>query len=478
MYSDLLSVSRLTAAALLALGFLSMTGCTLGPDYTRPSVQAQLPDDFTLPEGWKVAEPRDDEPLTDWWKKFGDTRLNRLMDLALGNNQNIAAAFHRVEQSRALSETARSAWFPGVNFEPSVQRNRRSATGQNQPNNLTGRTTTNIALPLVVDYELDLWGKLRRSIEAANAETLASEADFRQIRLALQAELATQYLGLRSIDSEIAIFQEAVSLRGKSLDLNQKRFDAGDTDEVDVSRAETELSAAQSELIGLRQSRAETENAIAVLVGVPSTELHLSAQPLWSTPPKIPVSVPCELLERRPDIAVAERTMMAENARIGVAEAAFFPTVKLNASVGLASGSTSQLFNFASHTWGLGPEISFPVFDAGKNRAELERSRARYDETVAGYRQTILQAVREVDDALVAVERLAERAVAQEQTVRSAARTVDLSRKRYDAGVVAYFDVVDAQRTELDARQGAARLRAARHLAVIALIKALGGGWE
>ncbi|MCB1062905.1 MAG: efflux transporter outer membrane subunit [Verrucomicrobiae bacterium] len=468
-----------TRFVLLLPVLLFAIGCTLGPDYLRPSVKAQLPESFTAPEGWKLAEPRDDEDLAAWWTRFSSSRLNELITEAEENNQDLAAAFHRVEQARAISDSARAAWFPGIDFNPSADRSKRSATISNSAANLTGITTTNLSLPFVLNYEIDFWGELRRAIESANAETMATEANLRQLKLSLQAELASQYFSLRAIDSEIEIFEETLTLRRKALDLNQKRFRAGDTDEVDVSRAETELSATEVELIGLRQSRSEIEHAIAVLVGRPSTDLTLPPSPLKGSPPAIAsLSAPTDLLERRPDVAAAERIMMAENARIGIAKAAFFPSVRFSARAGLESGGTSRLFDYASRTWGLGPEVSLPILDAGRNRAELSRAESRYNETVAIYRKTVLDAVRDVDNALVAITRLAERTAAQERTVTSAARTVELSRSRYDAGVVAYFEVVDAQRTELDARRQAVRFQAARHLAAIALVKALGGDWK
>ncbi len=460
----------------LALSF-TPTACTVGPNYLRPSLAKQLPTTFDLPAGWKLAEPGDEKALEQWWQRFNDPQLNRLIEQAGTNNQDLAAAFHRVEQSRAVSRSARAAWLPTANFEPSANRSKRSGTTSNTASNLAGITTSNFALPLVLDYEIDLWGKIRRGIEASEAEILASESALRQVRLAVQTELAAQYYELRSRDAEIAIFEKAVGLRKKSLDLNRKRFDAGDTDEVDVSRAETELSATESELIGLRQARDEIENAIAVLVGSPSSGFKVAAKPLTGSAPKIPASVPTDLLERRPDIAAAERIMIAENARIGVAKAAFYPSLRLMANGGLESGDISNLFKSNSRTWGLGPELSLPVFEGGRNKANLARSEARYDETVADYRQTILQAVREVDDAFTAITRLSQRAAAQQRTVNSATRTVELSESRYQAGVVDYFEVVDAQRTELDAEQQAVFIQLGRHLAAISLIRALGGDW-
>jgi len=462
----------------MALAMALLVGCKLGPDYQRPSLAAQLPENYTLPQGWKLADPSDGEVLSDWWQRFGDRELDGLIERSMDNNQDLKAAFQRVEQARALSRAVRANWFPAIDFEPSASRDRRSGTVSNTASSVTGITTNQFTLPLSMDYEIDFWGKLRRAMEAAEAETLASEATYRQFRLSLQTELLIQYVALRTTDTEIGIFERERDLRKKSLDLNRKRFEAGDTGEVDVSRAETEWSTTQTELIRLRQQRTELENSLAVLVGTPSPGFHLAARPLASGAPKVPVSLPLDLLERRPDIAAAERRMIAENARIGVAQAAFFPSVSLTGSLGLGTGDIAKLFDADSYFWGLGPEVDFPVVDGGRNKADLQRARARYDEKVAEYRQKVLQAVREVDDALVAIQRLAERAASHEITLKSAGRTVELSQRRYDAGLVAYFDVVDAQRTELDAKQRAAQLQASRHLAVVALIKALGGAWD
>jgi multidrug efflux system outer membrane protein len=476
---NILRSKRAPWIALAIAAGLTLQSCVVGPDYARPDLSAQLPESFDVPEGWKIAEPGDGAELTEWWRCFRDPELNLLMEKAMGRNQDLKAAFHRIEQSRAMAQAAWSHLLPGTRFEPSATRAKRSGTIRNTATNLTGITTTNLSLPFMLRYEIDFWGRIRRSIEAAESETLASEAACRQVALTLQAELTIQRARLRSLDAEIAIFEETVGLRNKSLDLIRKRFDAGDTDAVDVSRAETELSSTESELLGLRRNREEIENAIAVLAGEPSSGFRLAADPLpESEPPTPPVSLPAALLERRPDVAEAERLMAAANARIGVAKAAFFPTVSLNATAGLESGSTANLFHLASRTWGIGPEATMPIFEGGRNRAELRRAEAQYDEVTANYRQTVLDAIREVDDALAASSWLARQSEAQERTVASARRTVDLSMLRYEGGVADYFEVVDAQRTLLDAEQQAVRLRVGRRLAVVALVKALGGGWE
>ena len=462
--------------------FLSMLAfmlgsCMQGKDYARPDTSAQVPAKFDLPAGWKVAQPRDGDRPTEWWKPFKDTQLNQLMSRAETNNQQLKAAFSRVEQARAIASVSRSAFLPGLSFNPTIDRERRSGTSVTNNSATAGRTTTRIALPLQMQYEIDLWGRLRRSIEAAEAEAQASESNLRQILLTLRAELATNYFSLHSLDAEIEIFRNAIQLRKKSLELVQLRFDAGDTDEVDVSRAQTELSSTEAELVGLKQTRSNFEDAIAVLVGVPSSGFKITAKPLVKAPPKIPTSVPSALLERRPDIAQAERIMAAENARIGVAKAAFYPAVSLGASLGTESAQATDLFKMASRTWGLGPSLSLPILDGGRNKAELKRARARYDETVATYRQTILTAVSEVDTTLTGVSLLSQQYTAQEKAVKSARRTVELSQERYKAGLVDYFEVVDAQRTQLEAEQQSARVTGARHVAAVTLARALGGSW-
>ena len=457
---------------------LLLNGCLMGPDYERPDVSEQLPESFSVPEGWKLAEPSDDQPRGEWWKHFKSPALDDLIMQAHERNQDLTAAVYRMEQARAIVDGSRAAFLPTLDFAPSFERRRRSGTINNAAANLTGTKTSNLSMPVLLGYEFDFWGGLRRAVEAAEAESLGGEATLRQARLSLEAEVATLYFTLRSLDSEIGILMEAVELRERALDLNRKRFVAGDTDEVDVTRAQTELATTEVELIDVRQSRDMVENAIAVLVGEPASGFNLPSEMLGDPPSNAPVAAPAGLLERRPDVAAAERDMMAANARIGVAKAAFYPSVRISATGGLESGGTARLFDLASRTWGFGPEVSLPILDGGRNRAELKRVRARHEETVARYRQTVLNAVRDVEDALTDLARLKEKTIAQDRTVTAAARTVELSRRRYEAGVVAYFEVVDAQRTELDSRRLALEFKAARHLATIALIRALGGDWS
>ncbi len=469
------------SSILMATFGSALASCTVGRDYARPDVSAQLPAKFDLPAGWKVAEPgggaKGAKGDAAWWARFRDPQLNTLIARVEAENQGLKAAIARVDQARAIAGAARAERGPQLDFEPAAGRERRSGTTSNNFGGTAGRATTLLSLPFQMQYELDLWGKLRRGVEAADLDAEAAEAARRGVLLTLRAELASHYFEMRALDAEIAIFQNAIALRRKSLELNQLRFLAGDTDEVDVSRAATELAATEAELAALKRGRSDLEDAIAVLVGQPSSGFRLAADPLDSEPPRLPVSVPSELLERRPDVAAAERTMAAENARIGVAQAAFYPSVGITASAGLESAGASELFDIASRTWGLGPQISFPVLDAGRNRAELARARARYDETAADYRGAVLGAVSEVDRALTGVALLGEQAAAQARTLEAARRTVELSEERHAAGVVDYFEVVDAQRTLLDAEQQAARVTGARHVAAVTLARALGGAW-
>ena len=461
----------------LAVALVSLPGCMVGPSYQRPETAAQLPANFKVPDGWKIAEPSDGISKGAWWKAFREPRLNGLISQAMANNQSLKAAYFRVEQARTVSRLGQAGLLPDISFDPSVERSRRSGTTNSNNFGNPGKTRNNISLPFVLNYEIDLWGRLRRQLQAAEAEAGASEADFHNVMLALQSDLAVNYFNLAAADRELMILREGLALRKKSLDLNQQRFDAGDIDEVDVSRASTEVSATESEILAVQRTRAEYENAIAVLIGVPSSNFRL---PPVSTPgslPSLPAILPSSLLERRPDIAAAERTMQAANARIGVAEAAFFPSVRLNGNVGFESSRLNQLFKGDSLAWGLGPGVSFPIFEGGRNEAEFARSKLRYQETVADYRQSILNAVREVDDALSGVTLLARQSDAQDRTVTAANRTVELSQQRYDAGIVAYFDVVEAQRTALEAKRNASRIQNTQALASIALMKALGGSW-
>jgi len=439
----------------------------VGPDYQRPEVASPL--------AWKQATPAGILPRGDWWKLYADPALDDLVARALGANQGLAAATARVEQARAAAGIARGSYLPSVGLNPSLNRTRNSETTDNR---FPVAESTTYRATLDATWELDFFGRIRRLNEGARAEAVASAADFENVRLALAAEVASSYFSLQALDRETALLTEGISLRRKALELVNSRRANGAATDFDVARAETELAATEAESAALANRRAALQNALAVLLGAAAPNFELSTSNFeLSTVPAIPAGLPSELLERRPDVAAAESTLAAANARIGVAKAAFFPAISLTGSFGYASGDIDRLANSDSKLWSIGPSLYLPIFQGGRNRANLERSRAAYEESVALFRQRVLVAFREVQDALTATQLLADQAAAQDRAVAAARRAGTLAQTRYDAGFVNYFEVIDAQRTVLNAERAAAQLSAQRLVTSVALIKALGGGW-
>jgi len=457
---------------IFCLPFL-LTACTLGPDYRRPEV-AVTPA-FREDAPWKEAAPADAIAREAWWQIYGDPTLDDLQERARTANQDLQAAVARVDQARAAARISEADRFPRIDLDPALSRGR-------TPDALAplerGFTSTVLSVPFDLSYEVDLWGRVRRSVEAATAEYQATAADFENIRLTLHADIARDYFALRALDAEIALLQRTVELRRQNLRLVDSLFRNGQVSRLDVARAETELATAEADAAGLRRRRAGFEHALAVLVGEAAANFSLPPAPLDLEPPAVAPSLPSFLLERRPDIAAAERQMMAANARIGVARAAFFPVVSLTGSAGWASDELSSLFNWGNRAWALGPFISLPVFDAGRNRAGLEGARAAWEESVANYRQQVLVAFSEVEDALSDLHHLTVQAAALQQAAASARDAAELSGKRYRAGLVSYLEVVISERSALFAEQLATQIQGQRLQASVSLIKALGGGWE
>jgi multidrug efflux system outer membrane protein len=456
---------------LLATSSLSLAAtvvAAVGPDYHRP--------DVTTPTAWKQAAPAEVLPRGEWWKAFNDPALDDLVGRALAANQSLAAAAARVEQARAAAGIARSSYLPSVGLNPSVNRARTSETTDNR---FPVAETTTYRASIDASWELDLFGRIRRLNEGARAEAAASAADFENVRLTLTAEVAASYFSLRALDRETAIVADGIALRRKALELvNSRRTNAAATD-FDVARAEAELASTEADAAALANRRAALQNALAVLLGEAAPSFNLSTlNTQLSTIPAVPAGLPAELLERRPDVAAAESALAAANARIGVAKAAFFPAISLTGSFGQASGDIDRLFNTDSRLWSIGPSLYLPIFQGGRNRANLARSRAAFDENVALFRQRVLVAFREVQDALTATQLLADQASAQDRAVAAARRAGELAQTRYDAGYVNYFEVIDAQRTVLTAERASAQLSAQRLVNSVGLIKALGGGWE
>lgn len=425
---------------------------------------------------WKTGQPADELARGDWWKLFADPVLDDLVVRALASNQDLRAAAARVEQARAAAGIARSDYWPQLALGGSVTREQTSETTANvQPHALA----TTYRSPLVASWEIDLFGRVRKLAASARADAEAAAANAESFRLALTSDVAATYFTLRALDHELSLVRNSLELRGKARQLAQARLTNGVAAELDVVRADAELAATEADVAAVANRRAALQNALAVLLGQAAPEFSLEPRATVATAfPTVPAGLPSALLERRPDIAAAERGLAAANARIGVAKAAFFPAISLTGAAGFASAEVDGLFKADSRIWSIGPSIYLPIFQGGRNRANLERSRAAYDESVARFRQQVLVAFREVQDALTAARLLAEQAAAQERALVASRRAVTLVQARYDAGLVSFLEVIDAQRTALATERGSAQLTALRLNAAVALIKALGGGWH
>ncbi len=451
---------------------------TIGPDYKPPT--NSVPESYKAVElgQWKEGRPLDNVPKGHWWEVFGDTNLNDLELESLQANQNLKAAVARVDQARATARVARADLLPSLNLEPSFNRQRYSP---NQQPNYGALTASTWQAPLDLSYEIDLWGRVRRGFESARADAQGSLAAFGNVLLTLQSDVAQNYFRLQSLDAEIATVVGTVGLRKEQVRLVRSRFHGGIGNDLDIARAETELATTEAEAASLAQSRAELENALAILVGRNPSAFHLVevVPGNWNpSSPEIPAGLPSDLLERRPDVAQAERQLASANARIGVAKAAFFPVVTLTGSGGYLSADADSLFNWSSRTWSLGPSISLPIFAGGRIKAGLQRSKSAFEESVANYRQQVLVAFGEVEDSLSAIRHLKDQATAQQRAVTNSRRAAKLATDRYRSGIVSYIEVVDAEREALQAERDNDLLAGQRLIASVQLVKALGGGWN
>ncbi|PIB90914.1 RND transporter [Caulobacter sp. FWC2] len=437
----------------------------MAPAYAPPTPAAPVAFRDTGP--WTPAAPAEAVRDGTWWAVFKDPTLDGLeRKLELGS-ANLAAALARYDQARALSRQASSALLPRVGAQGSVERQRTPANGRYDTATLAASAA----------YELDLWGRVRNLVAAGQADAQASAADLAGVRLSLQAQLADTYFSLRGADAQIAVLASTVEAYRQALDLTNRRQAGGAASGLDTGRAQTQLAATQAQYEQAVADRALLEHALAVLVGEPASSFTLAAAPQLTEAPVTPVGAPSTLLQRRPDIAAAERRMAAANARVGVARAAWFPSVTLAAAGGYQSNG-GELLSAANHVWALGPlAAALPLFDGGARKAEVARSRAVFDETAAGYRQTVLDAFREVEDQMVLANRLAAAQDRQDEALAAAARTTALATTRYREGAASYLDVVTAQTAELQARREAQDLRTRRLAASVDLIRALGGGW-
>lgn len=459
----------LAAAGLTAL----LGGCAVGPDYVRPT--ATVPAAYKEAGNWKPARPQDEAPRGKWWAVLGDPLLNRLEARLDVSNQNLAQAEAQYRQAQALTAAARAGYFPTLGAGVSATRSDsilRSAGGS-----VSAGPTNSLSLSFDAGWEPDLWGRIRRLVEAGRANAQASAADLAAARLSAQAALAQDYFQLRGLDSQQRLLRETVADYRKSLQIVRNQYASGVAAEAAVAQAETQLKTAQAQEIDLGVQRAQLEHAIAVLIGVPASTFSIAPAPLAARPPEIPPGVPSQLLERRPDIAAAERRVAAANAEIGVARSAFFPLATLSGSVGFESSSLSHWLSLPNRVWSVGPALAETLFDGGLRRAQSAQAQAAYDATVAAYRQTVLGAFQEVEDNLAALRILADEARVQGEALQAARRAVTLTRNQYQAGTVSYLSVVTVQAAALGSEVAAVNIQSRRMVASVLLIKALGGAW-
>ena len=459
----------------MIVGFLLLAACSVGPDYVRP--RAEVPAGYKEIDGWKVAQPQDNSLRGPWWEMFNEPELNALESQVKVSNQNVAAAEGAFRQARALVQEARAQYFPTVTLGIGVTNSSRSTTVVgNSTNRRT--TTTQYSLPVDVSWEIDVWGKIRRLVESSQAGAQASAADLETALLSARAELAQDYFQLRALDAQKKLLDETVADFQKSLEITRNRYASGVVSRADILEAETQLKTTQAQAIDVGVQRAQLEHAIALLAGKPPAEISVSVAPLITPPPAVPIGLPSELLERRPDIAAAERRVAEANAQIGVAEAAYFPTVSLGASGGFESTSFAKWISLPSRFWSVGPTITQTVFDGGLRRAQTEEARAAYDANVAMYRETVLGGFREVEDNLAALRILESEAQVQDEAVKAAEQTVAVLSNQYKAGIINYLDVIIAQTAALNNQRTAINIMGNRLNASVLLIKALGGGWK
>lgn len=461
---------------------LALAGCMVGPKYNRPAAltspadAGQQPAEFKEANGWKQAQPAEGPLAQDWWRLFGIAELDGLEAQVDVSNHTIKAAEAQFRQARAVVSENRAGLYPTVSTGPGITTNRLSSTvpltqpGLGEYGNFT--------VPFDLSYELDAWGRIRRTIAAAREDMQASGADLATVRLSMHAEMAVDYFELRSLDAQKQLLESTLVVYQKALDLNQNRFTGGLTSGAEVAQARTQLETTRAQSVDVGEARAQYEHAIATLAGRTPESLSLEEKPLATEPPPIPTGIPSQLLERRPDVAAAERRMAEANEHIGIAQAAFYPVLQITAVGGFQSSSIVDWFDWPSRFWALGPNALQTLFDAGRRRAVTQVATAAYDATVADYRQSALNAFREVEDSLASLRVLDRESAAQRVAVEAARQSLELSMHRYTGGLVTYLEVVIAQSTALSNQRVEVDLRRRQMDACVLLIKALGGGWD
>jgi NodT family efflux transporter outer membrane factor (OMF) lipoprotein len=463
-------------AGAVALALLAIGGCKVGPNYRAPAMPAPPAySDDGHNGNWTAAQPADAKDRGAWWEIYGDSELNDLEQRCATANQNIAAALHVYEQAHAIVREDRASLFPTISVGADASRN---AVSANKPPRLSAANYWDFLIPLDISWEPDLWGGIRRQIESSTATAQASAADLADTRLSLQGLLAVTYLQLRGLDLQAQLLRSTIDAYAEAAQLTQTRYVGGLSTQSDVAQAQAQLEATRAQLVELSVQRQQFEHAIAVLVGVPAIGFSIPEKPLAGDPPSIPTGVPSELLQRRPDIAAAERRIAAANAQIGVAQSAFYPQVSLGATGAVESAAISRLFNSGSAEWSAGPSASQILFDAGRRRARVEVVVAQREQATSLYRQQVLSAFRDVEDQLSALRVLEEEAAVQGRAVSAAQQSADLSLVRYKGGIATYLEVLTNQTILLNDQRAAAALVARRIVASAQLQIALGGGWS
>jgi NodT family efflux transporter outer membrane factor (OMF) lipoprotein len=483
--------TRSCATALWLMLLVMLSGCAVGPKYHPPAPQPpaavykESPTQFKENEGWTVAQPSDSMLRGKWWEIFNDPELNALEEQLDINNQNIKQFFENFMEARAVVREARSQYFPTLAVAPSFSRSRTSGNLSTTPVNTTGTAapkpqlqSTVYSLPLEASWEPDLWGKVRNTVRQSQYAAQVSAADLENERLTEQASLAQYFFEIRGQDELQKIFNDTVDADQKALDLTRALYETGIDDQISVVEAETTLQSAQAGATNVGIARAQYEHAMAMLVGKSATNFAIPVRPLTVTPPPIPIGVPSELLERRPDIAAAERSMAEANSLIGIAYAAYYPTLTLSAEGGFESSAFTKWLAWPSRFWSVGTALSETIFDAGLRRATVQQYVATYNADLAGYRQTVLTAFQQVEDSLAEVRILSKEIQQEQQAVNSAQTFLNLEQGRYDTGIDPYIDVLIAQTTLLSDQQTLNTLQVEQMTAAVALVEALGGGWD
>ena len=464
------------AAVFLAVSVLALSGCSIGPKYKIPT--APTPPAYKEMGNWKIAQPNDQNLGGNWWEMFRDSNLNTLEQQVEVSNQNLKAAFAQYQEARALVRYYRADYYPTLTANPSASREKYSENRPPAASSFNGKTFNEFVVPLDLSYQTNAFGRVSRNVEYYREQAQASAADLAVVNLSVHATLALDYFAARTLDAEEKLLQDTVTQYQMALQLNVDRYEGGAGSEVEVEQARTILETTRAQAVDVGVARAQYEHAVAVLLGKPPADFSLAHLPLTTPPPPIPVGVPSELLERRPDIAAAERQVASAKAQVGLAKLAYYPVINLIASGGFESGAITTLFQGPSAIWALGGSAAETIFDVGRRRALSDQAKMAYDSTAANYRETALTAFQQVEDNLAALRILETEAATQADAISAAQRSVQLSNNRYKGGVASYLEVTTTQSAALaDERVGVDILRR-RMAATVQLIKALGGGWN